>query len=88
MAAPAPPISIAPSAPISIAPPMAYAGPAPAPARPMRSEPSLSMPMVARRPWGLIALVLVIDVALAAAGAWMLSQGIGDAEHPVAHSTN
>ena len=36
------------------------------------------MPTVARRPWGLIAAVLIIDVALAASGAWMLSQGLGD----------
>jgi hypothetical protein len=36
------------------------------------------MPIPARRPWGLIVVVLVIDIALAAAGAWMLSQGLSD----------
>jgi hypothetical protein len=36
------------------------------------------MPMVARRPWTLIVVVLIIDVALAVSGAWMLSQGLGD----------
>jgi hypothetical protein len=41
-------------------------------------DPSLSMPIVARRPWGLILIVLVIDIGLALAGVWMLSQGLGD----------
>jgi hypothetical protein len=38
---------------------------------------SLSLPMPARRPWALIFLVLLIDLGLAAAGAWMLYQGLG-----------
>ena len=36
------------------------------------------MPTVARRPWALIVVVLIIDVALAVSGALMLSQGLGD----------
>ncbi|HEY0990144.1 MAG TPA: hypothetical protein VGD80_23995 [Kofleriaceae bacterium] len=36
------------------------------------------MPIVARRPWALIIVVLVIDVALAGVGAWMLSEGLSD----------
>jgi hypothetical protein len=40
-------------------------------------DPSLSLPMPARRPWALIFLVLLIDLGLAAAGAWMLYQGLG-----------
>jgi len=75
------PPAMPPSAPRTLPPnngaPVSYAGPAPrAPAT--MTEPSLSMPMVARRPWGLIAVVLVIDIALAAAGAWMLSQGLSN----------
>ncbi len=70
-------------------PPMAYAGAAPASMRHAAiDDPSLSMPTVARRPWGLIAIVLVIDLALAGAGAWMLSQGLGAAARPAAKSTN
>jgi hypothetical protein len=53
-------------------PPNAYL---PSPAAP--DEPSLSMPIVARRPWGLIIAVLLIDLALAVSGAWMLTEGIG-----------
>lgn len=34
--------------------------------------------MVARRPWGLMIAVLLLDIGLAVAGAWMLSQGLGD----------
>src|SRR5690349_240149 len=64
-------------------PPMAYAAPngarsAPRAQTPPIDEPSMSMPIVARRPWGLIIVVLVIDIGLAAAGAWMLSQGLGE----------
>lgn len=40
-------------------------------------DPSLSMPMVARRPWGLIIIVLLIDIGLAIAGGWLLSEGLG-----------
>jgi hypothetical protein len=39
-------------------------------------DPSMSMPMVARRPWGLIIVVLLIDTGLAIAGGWMLSEGL------------
>jgi hypothetical protein len=64
--------------------------PAPAPAvvapsAPARSftgraveDPSLSLPIAARRPWGLIIAVLLIDVGLAVAGGWLLSHGLGD----------
>lgn len=54
--------------------------PQPAPARPAvpLAEQSISMPTPARRPWGLIVAVLLIDVGLAVAGSWMLSQGLGD----------
>lgn len=41
-------------------------------------DPSLSMPIVARRPWGLIIFLLVLDLGLGAAGIWMLSEGLGD----------
>jgi hypothetical protein len=34
------------------------------------------MPIAARRPWGLIAAVLVLDIGLAVAGSWLLSQGL------------
>ena len=40
-------------------------------------DPSLSMPIVARRPWGLIIAVLLIDVGLAISGGWMLAAGLG-----------
>jgi hypothetical protein len=48
------------------------------PAMPQLDEPAASMPTAARRPWALIIAVLVIDIALASAGAWMLSEGLGD----------
>jgi len=35
------------------------------------------MPMVAQRPWGLIVIVLLIDIGLAIAGGWMLAAGLG-----------
>jgi hypothetical protein len=41
-------------------------------------DPSLSLPIAARRPWALIVVVLLIDLGLAAAGIWMLTQGLGD----------
>jgi hypothetical protein len=50
----------------------------PATARPSPiDDPSLSMPIVARRPLGLIAVVLLVDIGLAVAGGWMLSRGLG-----------
>jgi hypothetical protein len=39
---------------------------------------SRSLPIQARRPWGLMLAVLAIDVGLAVAGAWMLHQGLAD----------
>ena len=68
---PAPP----PSAPL----PAVYAAPAPRAPRPQIAvveEPSLSLPMQARRPWALIFTVLAIDLGLAATGAWLLTQGL------------
>ena len=41
-------------------------------------DPALSMPIVARRPWRLIIVVLMIDIGLVIAGGWMLSAGLGD----------
>ena len=41
-------------------------------------DPSLSLPIAARRPWALILVVLLIDLGLAAAGVWMLTQGLSD----------
>ena len=46
--------------------------------RPLSIDPSLSLPIAARRPWALIVVVLLIDLGLAAAGIWMLTQGLGD----------
>jgi hypothetical protein len=43
-------------------------------------EPSMSMPVVARPRWGLIILVLLLDVGLAAAGAVMLQKGLAKPE--------
>jgi len=40
-------------------------------------DPSVSLPIAARRPWGLIIVVLLLDVGLATAGAWMLNEGLG-----------
>jgi hypothetical protein len=37
----------------------------------------MSMPIVARRPWALIVIVLLIDLGLAATGVWLLTQGLG-----------
>jgi zinc ribbon protein len=42
------------------------------------ADPALSLPIAARRPWALIVVVLLIDLGLAAAGIWMLTQGLGD----------
>lgn len=41
-------------------------------------DPAMSLPIAARRPWALIVVVLLIDLALAAAGIWMLTQGLGE----------
>ena len=41
-------------------------------------DPSLSLPIAARRPWALIVVVLLIDLGLAGAGIWMLAHGLGD----------
>jgi hypothetical protein len=49
-------------------------GPRAASAAPVAA--SISMPIAARRPWGLIAAVLLLDIGLAVAGSWLLSQGL------------
>jgi zinc ribbon protein len=41
-------------------------------------DPAMSLPIAARRPWALIVVVLLIDLVLAAAGIWMLTQGLGE----------
>lgn len=46
-------------------------------AAPARDTPSFSMPIAARRPWPLITLVLLVDLGLAIAGIWLLSEGLG-----------
>jgi hypothetical protein len=69
------PLPPPPSAPM----PAVYAAPAARPPRPQIAvvdEPSLSLPMPARRPWALIFTVLVIDLGLAVTGAWLLMQGL------------
>ncbi|MEO6776776.1 MAG: AgmX/PglI C-terminal domain-containing protein [Kofleriaceae bacterium] len=65
----------------------AYPGPASIPPNTYRAnaaftprEASLSMPVVARARWGLIAVVLVLDLGLAAAGAVMLQKGLARPE--------
>jgi len=45
------------------------------------NDASLSIAPARGRPWGVIIVVLVIDLALAATGGWMLSEGL--AEPPV-----
>jgi hypothetical protein len=82
-ATPAPPSAAAappPAAPdrTGAAPPGARRSPSPpVDRRPGLDDAGASMPIVARRPWGLITAVLVVDLGLAAAGAWMLSAGLG-----------
>ncbi|HMG20122.1 MAG TPA: hypothetical protein VK607_02350 [Kofleriaceae bacterium] len=75
---------VAAAMPRPITAPPAYAG-GPGPARPRSSprpqiavvdDPSLSLPMPARRPWGLMFVVLFVDLGLAAGGVWMLTQGL------------
>jgi len=63
---------IPPSAPYPMSAPHAYA-----PAAPAVGESSIALPVAARRPWGLIAVVLLIDLGLAIAGIWLLTQGLG-----------
>jgi hypothetical protein len=77
-AAPGAAVGAAPGAAIN-----AYAGgPIAASPRPPRpqieivDDPSLSLPIAARRPWGLIFVVLVIDAGLAVAGILLLAQGL------------
>jgi hypothetical protein len=41
-------------------------------------DPSLSLPIAARRPWGLILLVLLIDIGLAVTGVLLLREGLAD----------
>lgn len=45
-------------------------------------EPDVSLPTMARRPWGWIIVVLLLDIGLAAAGSWMLYTGLGDRGDP------
>ncbi|HEX3761540.1 MAG TPA: zinc-ribbon domain-containing protein [Kofleriaceae bacterium] len=52
--------------------------PSPRPQALVVDAPSRSLPIAARRRWTLIAIVLLIDLGLAAAGVWMLVQGLGD----------
>jgi hypothetical protein len=66
--APEPYAASAPSAPRS----------APRPQIAIVHDASRSLPIQARRPWGLMLAVLAIDVGLAVAGAWMLDQGLAD----------
>lgn len=49
-------------------------------------EAASSLPAPRRR-WGLVIGVLVIDVGLAAAGAWLLSQGLASSSGPAAPAT-
>jgi hypothetical protein len=87
---PVPQQSLPPPRAINNAPPGVYpTSPAPRPPNgstrqpPLRpptqlDDPSMSMPMVARRPWGLIVFVLLLDLGLGIAGAWMLREGLDD----------
>jgi hypothetical protein len=79
------PIAVAPADPV--AGNAAHRPPAPTPAPYPHAPPSapasassLAIPIAARRPWRLIAVVLVIDLGLAAAGAWLLSRGLARPE--------
>jgi len=79
----APAASIAPASPRPATAPVYAGGPGPTPPRSsprpqiaVVDDPSLSLPMPARRPWGLIFVVLIADLGLAVSGAWMLAQGL------------
>jgi hypothetical protein len=52
------------------------------PARGSLADASLSIAPAHGRPWGVIIVVLVIDLALAATGGWLLSQGLADPPAP------
>lgn len=73
----------APAAARPVSGPLGYAAGARVPAMPL--DPSMSMPIVARRPWRLIVIVLLIDLGLAATGVWLLTQGLSAA--PAARPT-
>jgi hypothetical protein len=47
-------------------------------------EPSMSMPALPQTRWGLIAVVLLLDIGLAAAGAVMLQRGLAKPDAPAA----
>jgi zinc-ribbon domain len=85
-----PPPAPSPPRAVSSAPPSGYQNgrapiaAAPAPHAPPASAvtfggPSSALPVVARRPWGLIVAVLLLDTGLAVAGAWMLREGLASA---------
>lgn len=80
---PLPVAPITPSAPFAnqYATPVPIAGPAPLPPGPALPgrDASMSMPIAARRPWGLIVVVLLIDIGLAVAGSILLRQGLATA---------
>lgn len=59
-------------------PPASNGVPAVRPARGSLADASLSMTPARGRPWAVIIVVLVIDLALAATGGWLLSQGLAD----------
>ncbi|MFT3693598.1 MAG: hypothetical protein QM831_10695 [Kofleriaceae bacterium] len=58
----------------------------PVPPRRM-AEPSMSMPAVQQPRWGLIIVILVLDLALAAAGAVMLAKGLAKPDAAAPSST-
>jgi hypothetical protein len=82
--------------PVSIPPQNAYPGPASIPPGTYRApgsipptnnayasrEPSMSMPALPQTRWGLIAVVLLLDIGLAAAGAVMLQKGLAKPDAP------
>ena len=63
-------------------PPEGYAAPSPSgrpkPQLVVIDDPSLSLPIAARRPWGLIAIVLLLDIGLAVTGVLLLREGLAD----------
>ncbi|HEX8109079.1 MAG TPA: hypothetical protein VF516_15205, partial [Kofleriaceae bacterium] len=76
--APAAPVAPAPRGPDGYAPGPPSARPSPRQQAVVVDDPSLSLPIAARRPWALIVVVLLIDLGLAAAGIWMLTQGLSE----------